>query len=88
MADKHDVEGSSSSSVIDGGSDSTVELNVKTLDSQNYHFNVDKNITVSAFKEKIASQTGLPVVQQRLIFRGKVLKDNDLLSDYRILSCL
>ncbi|GAA0150975.1 chaperone [Lithospermum erythrorhizon] len=84
MADKHDVEGSSSSSVIDGGSDSTVELNVKTLDSQNYHFNVDKNITVSAFKEKIASQTGLPVVQQRLIFRGKVLKDNDLLSDYHV----
>ncbi|GAA0147923.1 chaperone [Lithospermum erythrorhizon] len=84
MADKHDVEGSTSSNVTDRISDSIVELNVKTLDSQNYHFSVDRNITVLAFKEKIASQIGLPVVQQRLIFRGKVLKDNDLLSDYHM----
>lgn len=40
---------------------------------------------VSLFKEKIENETGVPVGRQRLIFRGKVLKDNDLLSDYRIL---
>lgn len=39
---------------------------------------------VSLFKEKIASEIGLPVGQQRLIFRGKVLKDDHLLSAYRI----
>ncbi|GFS31908.1 ubiquitin-like superfamily protein [Actinidia rufa] len=38
---------------------------------------------VSLFKEKIASEIGLPVGQQRLIFRGKVLKDDHLLSEYR-----
>lgn len=42
-------------------------------------------IQVSALKEKVAAQTGVPVVQQRLIFRGKVLKDDHLLSEYRIL---
>ncbi|KAL9994116.1 putative Ubiquitin-like domain-containing protein [Helianthus debilis subsp. tardiflorus] len=40
---------------------------------------------VSAFKEKIADEVGLPVGQQRLIFRGKVLKDEHHLSEYRIL---
>lgn len=42
-------------------------------------------ISVSAFKEKIAVQSGVPVGQQRLIFRGKVLKDDHLLSEYSIL---
>lgn len=41
---------------------------------------------VSLFKEKVADAFGVPVGQQRLIFRGKVLKDEHLLSEYRILS--
>ena len=40
---------------------------------------------VSAFKEKIAIQSGVPVGQQRLIFRGKVLRDEHRLSEYSIL---
>ena len=40
---------------------------------------------VSLFKERIADVFGVPVGQQRLIFRGKVLKDEHLLSEYRIL---
>jgi len=39
---------------------------------------------VSSFKEKIANETTVPVGQQRLIFRGRVLKDDHLLSEYRI----
>lgn len=46
---------------------------------------VKKQMLVSSFKEKIAQEVGVPVGQQRLIFRGKVLKDDHLLSDYRIL---
>ncbi|KAJ0918212.1 putative Ubiquitin-like domain-containing protein [Helianthus annuus] len=38
---------------------------------------------VSTFKETIASEVGLPVDQQRLIFRGKVFKDEDRLSEYQ-----
>ncbi|KAG5542815.1 hypothetical protein RHGRI_015799 [Rhododendron griersonianum] len=76
------MEGSSSSDSGGASSESTVELNIKTLDSQIYSFHVDKNMPVSLFKEKIASEIGLPVGQQRLIFRGKVLKDDHLLSAY------
>lgn len=40
---------------------------------------------VPALKEQIASVTGVLSEQQRLICRGKVLKDDQLLSAYRIL---
>lgn len=40
---------------------------------------------VPALKERIASVTGIVTEHQRLICRGKVLKDDQLLSAYRIL---
>lgn len=42
-------------------------------------------MSVSSFKGMVADKVGVPVGQQRLIFRGKVLKDEHLLSEYRIL---
>ncbi|KAA8537443.1 hypothetical protein F0562_026870 [Nyssa sinensis] len=68
MADQQSTEGSGTSG---GSTESIVDLNIKTLDSQIYTFHVDKHMPVSLFKEKIASEIGLPVGQQRLIFRGK-----------------
>ncbi|KZV14949.1 hypothetical protein F511_32540 [Dorcoceras hygrometricum] len=84
MADQQLREGSSTSNVSGGNSESIVELHIKTLDSRIYSFQVDKNIEILAFKEKIAAQSGVPVAQQRLIFRGKVLKDGHLLSEYNV----
>ncbi|KAF3957076.1 hypothetical protein CMV_017871 [Castanea mollissima] len=84
MADQHSNEGSSAGNVSGESSDSTVKLNIKTLDSQIYTFQVDKNMRVSSFKEKIANETTVPVGQQRLIFRGRVLKDDHLLSEYHV----
>ncbi|CAL5349488.1 unnamed protein product [Camellia sinensis] len=43
MADQHSVEASSMSDVGGESSESMVELNIKTLDSQIYSFQVDKN---------------------------------------------
>ncbi|CAA7409470.1 unnamed protein product [Spirodela intermedia] len=65
--------------------ESTVEINVKTLDSQTYTLRVNKYVPVPALKEQIANLTGILSGQQRLICRGKVLKDDQLLSAYRIL---
>ncbi|GAU12225.1 hypothetical protein TSUD_01920 [Trifolium subterraneum] len=74
--------GPSNLNVSPDSSDSTVHLNIKTLDSRIYTFQVHKNMPVSLFKEKIANEIGVPVSQQRLIFRGKVLKDEHVLSEY------
>ncbi|XP_015575780.2 ubiquitin-like domain-containing protein CIP73 isoform X1 [Ricinus communis] len=84
MAEQFSNEGSSTSKISGEDSDANIELNIKTLDSQIYSFKVDKNMLVSAFKEKIANEIGVPVGQQRLIFRGKVLKDEHILSEYQV----
>ncbi|KAJ4958873.1 hypothetical protein NE237_025984 [Protea cynaroides] len=65
-------------------SEATVEIKIKTLDSQTYTLRVNKCMPVPALKEKIATVTGVISEQQRLICRGKVLKDDQLLSAYHV----
>ncbi|KAK5831601.1 hypothetical protein PVK06_015399 [Gossypium arboreum] len=85
MADQHSNEGLITGNVSGESSNALIELRVKTLDSQICSLHVEKNTSVSLFKERISNAIGVPVGQQRLIFRGKVLKDDHLLSEYRIL---
>ncbi|TQD86169.1 hypothetical protein C1H46_028342 [Malus baccata] len=66
------------------GSEATIEIKIKTLDSQTYTLRVDKQMPVPALKEQIASVTGVLSEQQRLICRGKVLRDDQLLSAYHV----
>ncbi|KAL0906266.1 hypothetical protein M5K25_024744 [Dendrobium thyrsiflorum] len=66
------------------GSETTVEIKIKTLDSQTYTLRVNKCVPVPALKEQIATVTGVLSEQQRLICRGKVLKDDQLLSAYHV----
>ncbi|WVZ91849.1 hypothetical protein U9M48_037971 [Paspalum notatum var. saurae] len=87
MADDPSQAASSSSSSAANPADdqeSTIEINIKTLDSQVHKLRVNKNVPVSVLKEKIVDATGVPLDQQRLIFRGRVLKDDHLLSDYHL----
>ncbi|KAG7604610.1 putative Ubiquitin domain-containing protein [Arabidopsis thaliana] len=84
MEDQPINQCSSSTNASEKTPESTLELNIKTLDSRTYTFQVNKNETVLLFKEKIASETGVPVGQQRLIFRGRVLKDDHPLSEYHL----
>ncbi|CAI0542604.1 unnamed protein product [Linum tenue] len=65
-------------------SEPTIEIKIKTLDSQTYTLKVDKQMPVPALKEQIASVTGVLSEQQRLICRGRVLKDDQLLSAYHV----
>ncbi|KAK4764325.1 hypothetical protein SAY87_013763 [Trapa incisa] len=66
------------------GSETTIEIKVKTLDSQTYTLRVDKQMPIPALKQQIATVTGVLSEQQRLICRGKVLKDDQLLSAYHV----
>ncbi|KQJ95962.1 large proline-rich protein bag6 isoform X2 [Brachypodium distachyon] len=65
-------------------SETTIEINIKTLDSQTYNLRVNKCVPVPLLKEKIATVTGILSEQQRLICRGRVLKDDELLSAYHV----
>ncbi|KAH8952191.1 hypothetical protein BDL97_09G071100 [Sphagnum fallax] len=66
------------------GSTGTIEIKIKTLDSQSYTIQVEKNVAVPALKEKLAALVGVPADNQRLICRGKVLKDDQSLSAYNV----
>ncbi|XP_065313343.1 uncharacterized protein LOC135922794 isoform X2 [Gordionus sp. m RMFG-2023] len=61
-----------------------IHVTIRTLESENYEFDLDDNITVSEFKEKITARISLSVDKQRLIFKGKVLQDNKILQSYGV----
>ncbi|KAF8653883.1 hypothetical protein HU200_062017 [Digitaria exilis] len=84
MADDN-PHGATSSEVKPAADDTeSIEINIKTLDSQVHKIRVNKNEPVSVLKEKIVEATGVPLDQQRLIFRGRVLRDDQLLSEYHL----
>ncbi|GAQ87003.1 Ubiquitin-like superfamily protein [Klebsormidium nitens] len=61
-----------------------LELKIKTLDAQEFAVHVNKNASVPDLKAKVAENGGCPVESQRLIYRGRVLKDDQTVSDYNI----
>ncbi|KAI4337284.1 hypothetical protein L6164_015719 [Bauhinia variegata] len=65
-------------------SETTVEIKIKTLDSNTYTLRVDKCVPVPRLKEEVAIVTGVVSDRQRLICRGRVLKDDQLLSAYHV----
>ncbi|KAL6839150.1 hypothetical protein ACP4OV_031041 [Aristida adscensionis] len=67
-----------------GDSETTIGIKIKTLDSQTYNLRVNKCVPIPLLKEKIATVTGILSEQQRLICRGRVLKDDELLSAYHV----
>ncbi|KAH3679778.1 hypothetical protein WICPIJ_008536 [Wickerhamomyces pijperi] len=58
-------------------------MNRSSVDKK-YEFTISSSITVLELKEKIAAESDIETSAQRLIYSGRVLKDNDTIGSYNI----
>ncbi|KAG8639380.1 hypothetical protein MANES_14G136528v8 [Manihot esculenta] len=69
------------------GSETMIEIKIKTLDSQTYTLRVDKQMPVPALKEQIASVTDVEDGHTlHLVVRQPVLPSSDGLLGHSVLS--
>ena len=66
---------------VDGG-----QFYIKTLTGKTIVCSLDPNMTIYSVKEQIAQAEQIPVEQQRLVYQGKQLEDNQTLGSYGILN--
>jgi len=57
---------------------------IKTLTGKTIVLDLEQGMTVADVKEKIYEQEGIDADQQRLVFQGKQLDDNETLDYYHI----
>ncbi|EFN87721.1 UV excision repair protein RAD23 homolog B isoform X1 [Harpegnathos saltator] len=59
-------------------------ITLKNLQQQTFTIEIDSSQTVKDLKQKIETQKGLPAEQQKLIYAGKILADEQPLTEYNI----
>ncbi len=65
-------------------SEESVNIVVKTVNNESYNLNVGLLSSVSTLKAMVTEVTSIGSDRQRLIYRGRVLKDEDVVGDYHI----
>ncbi|RLV91452.1 Ubiquitin domain-containing protein DSK2 [Spathaspora sp. JA1] len=61
-----------------------ITVTIKSSGDKKYEVTFDVTITVLELKELIAQQAEIPAESQRLIYSGKVLKDGETVSSYKV----
>jgi type II secretory pathway component PulC len=56
----------------------TLNIKVKHLNDKPIDLQVDKQSTVFNVKEQLSSVINVPATEQKLIFKGRILKDDEI----------
>ncbi|KAI5789766.1 ubiquitin-related domain-containing protein [Peziza echinospora] len=59
-------------------------IKVRTLTGKEIELDIEPDDKVSRIKERVEESTGVPPVQQRLIFGGKQMADDKIASQYNL----
>jgi len=61
-----------------------ITVHIRCSNAQKFTVKVNTSKTVQEFKEQIAEEVSVPAPQQRLIYKGRVLKDEQTLESYSV----
>lgn len=75
------VEAESTQTVVDGG-DEEINLNIRCSNGNKFSVRATLRSTVAVFKDLLAQNCDVPANQQRLIYKGRILKDDQTLDTY------
>jgi ubiquitin len=75
------IEGESS---VSGGGSGDKQIFIKTLQGKTITMDVSDDDTIGKIKNHIFEKEGIPAEQQRLVFNGKQLEDNQTIGSYGI----
>ncbi|XP_075105573.1 ubiquitin domain-containing protein DSK2b isoform X2 [Nicotiana tabacum] len=65
-----------------GGGGETVTINVRCSNGSKFSVQVSLDSTVGSFKSVLSQPSDIPAEQQRLIYKGRILKDDQTLTSY------
>ena len=67
----------------DGDSgDSVVTVNIRCTNGSKFSVETALDVKVEAFKAVLEERCDVPAAQQRLIYKGRILKDDQTLASY------
>lgn len=64
------------------------DIRIRTMDQSTHEMRVPKDMLISLLKERISEMTEVPGARQRLIYRGRVMEDDDSLAEWVDRVCL
>ncbi|KAK6922512.1 Ubiquitin-like domain [Dillenia turbinata] len=76
------VAGEVDSNAATGGESVGVNVNIRCSNGSKFSVQIRLESTVGAFKVVLASKCDVPAYQQRLIYKGRILKDDQTLKSY------
>lgn len=76
------AEGDSSEPKVGGEGEEAVAVNVRCSSGSKFTVRTSLDSTIEAFKALLAQNCDVPADQQRLIYKGRILKDDQTLLSY------